>query len=655
MRFRSNSVEAEGISQTLTPHQSERPAGGRRFKLGIPKIFGHQRGQTSAKTTTTNTTTTTATIDGRHSPLLEEPQKVIRTFEEILEAQHLCEASQLLIEREDGLFGEINNAEALKRHEEQVNKIAGDYEHLERLVEQILRLSLTRGEVNTEALMSAVKAINQEMDQDQQWKQRDQTPPAWRPCDWRKLHDSTLSSLVEERMDNPTTPPADQVERSSIQADVHSMGRQLKEDLLLVVEVVKSCYPPSMDICNFYARLYHQNLSARLRKIAEFGLEDKDCTFLLRWVNEYYPQILQKPELASEINTESLGKLLPKELLETLEEQYLSKQQDELTTYIGRVLEEAKEKWDKGEEPAREDGCFVSPVAYDIIQLINGMVTSAKKVVGDLRKAQNVTCQLNGLMERFRSFQNDVIKQNKPNSRPFIKANLGCIEQFSDVLVKKSHLFPDDVQEKCLLILPDMRQSAHAYLLKPVHEVLKPQYRKLGTSNWLNKNLFEKLLDSIEHELQDLQGSIEPCHQKLIGQLHQEVTTEYVKRLLKGEVKLKDKEQQLKAYTTMTDNARSLHDLFTNMGSKEDWLKEILIKIAEVLKLQDLPAIQMQVASLGSAFPDLSEKHVSALLKLKTNLSKANRKTVKETLSETLREAGVDGTTRPFFCTVQVK
>lgn len=40
-------------------------------------------------------------------------------------------------------------------------------------------------------------------------------------------------------------------------------------------------------------------------------------------------------------------------------------------------------------------------------------------------------------------------------------------------------------------------------------------------------------------------------------------------------------------------------------GSKEGWLKEILTKIAEVLKLQDLPAIQMQVASLGTAFPDL--------------------------------------------------
>lgn len=36
--------------------------------------------------------------------------------------------------------------------------------------------------------------------------------------------------------------------------------------------------------------------------------------------------ILQKPELASEIDAEALGKLLPKKSLEPLEEQYMSKQ-----------------------------------------------------------------------------------------------------------------------------------------------------------------------------------------------------------------------------------------------------------------------------------------------------------------------------------------
>ncbi|XP_054469847.1 tumor necrosis factor alpha-induced protein 2-like isoform X2 [Anoplopoma fimbria] len=604
----------------------------------------------------------TSATDGHTSPTKEEkPQHVVLTYEQILEAKRLCEAGELLIKREEHLFGEIKKSESLTHHEEEVNKLAADRSALKGLVLQTLGFSFSLEEVSSNALTSAVKAVNQEEDQDHQWIKRDGNPPAWRPSSWMALHDSTLRSLVEERMDNPSMPPAEQAGQSSLQLDIRAMGRQLKDDLLQVVNMVKGCYPPEMDICNFYARLYHQTSSARLRKIADFGLGDKDCMYLLLWVNEHYPKILQKPELANEIDIESLGKLLPEELLKPLEEQYLTKQQEELTKYIGRVLEEAKKKWNDGEEPTRVDDCFVSPVSYDIIQLINGMVTSAEKVVGDLQKAQSITCQLKDLMQRFNSFQNDIMKQKKPNTLPAMKANLGCIEQFRDVLSKKKHLFTDDVQKNCLLVLTDMKQSAHAYLLKAVHERLKSHYRKLGTTDWLNRPLFEKLLVDIAKEIQDLQGSIESCHQELLGQLHQEVTAEYVKRLLKGNVKLKDRELQLKAYTTAKNNAESLHDLFVKMGSKEDWLKDILTKIAEVLKLQDLPAIQMHVASLGTEYPDLSEKHVSALLKLKTNLTKADRKTVKDILSDTrdpqsgaVNRGSEDGV-RTFFSKVQVK
>lgn len=43
----------------------------------------------------------------------------------------------------------------------------------------------------------------------------------------------------------------------------------------------------------------------------------------------------------------------------------------------------------------------------------------------------------------------------------------------SDVLHKQRDLFSVGVGENLLRILPDMKQSAHAYLLKPVHQVLK--------------------------------------------------------------------------------------------------------------------------------------------------------------------------------------
>lgn len=47
--------------------------------------------------------------------------------------------------------------------------------------------------------------------------------------------------------------------------------------------------------------------------------------------------------------------------------------------------------------------------------------------------------------------------------------------------------------------------------------------------------------------------------------MHQEVTAEYVKMLLKGELKLKDKALQLKACETVMEDAENLHDLFVDM------------------------------------------------------------------------------------------
>lgn len=47
--------------------------------------------------------------------------------------------------------------------------------------------------------------------------------------------------------------------------------------------------------------------------------------------------------------------------------------------------------------------------------------------------------------------------------------------------------------------------------------------------------------------------------------MHQEIAEEYVRRLLKGGLKLKDRALQLQAYTTMKDDAESLHDFFARM------------------------------------------------------------------------------------------
>lgn len=201
----------------------------------------------------------------------------------------------MLINRENQLFGQTTEEEVQKHYQKEIEELSADHRALEKQLQHTLKqsLSLRLKEVDNEAalssltihLTSAVMAIYKEEEQDLLRKQGKSRTLS----NWKKLHDLILNSLIKGRMDNPSVAPLGLAEKSSIQLDVECMGRQLKEDLLLVVNVLKSCYPPEANICQFYAKLYHQNLSAKLRKIVDFVLDDGDCAFILRWVNEYYP------------------------------------------------------------------------------------------------------------------------------------------------------------------------------------------------------------------------------------------------------------------------------------------------------------------------------------------------------------------------------
>ncbi|XP_076022174.1 tumor necrosis factor alpha-induced protein 2-like isoform X2 [Genypterus blacodes] len=664
MRTPPDSSDTDRTRVDSPTEQNAKSPGGKRFHLKLPK-FLRAPGVVRISPTATDGTQVGAagTSDVDNScpavqqrcvlPGAEAPPTETLSFEQTLERLLLSEASQKLIEREEHLFGEITERDSLTRQEEEVDKLIADRKAVETLVEQTIRNSLCAGQFNVNILTSAVKAICQEENQDQVWAQRDQPSPVWRPCSWRKLHDSILLSLVEESLDNPSSISAvAQGQLSSLQQDLCNMGRQIKGDLQWVVTAVKLCYPPELDICNLYARMYHKTFATRLRKITDFALDNSDTIYLLRWVNEFYPDIFKKDELVIEIDSAALGKLLSEELTAPLEEQYLSQTQEDLMRYSNKVLEDAKLVWLKRDELEREDGCFVSHVAIDVIKLFYGAVKSAQIILGNQQKAKMIMCQLKDFLQRFNKFQQDVMKTKKRNS--IILANLSCVKLFRDFIVEKSDLFPEDVRGSCLSLLTAMKQTTHTYLLDPVHKALMPLYHQLGTSDWLKKPVFDKLLASVDEQVQHLQGLTEPCHQELMCQLQQDVTVEYVERLLRRKLKLKNKEQQEEAAMTVKEDGESLHSLFVTLGWKEAWPIDVLPHIAEVLQLQNLPSIQMEVMSLGTKFPDISERHVSALLKLKTNFSKVDRDAAKAILTDSLKQTNTIGT-RPFFSRVNIR
>ncbi|CAL8273750.1 unnamed protein product [Merluccius merluccius] len=580
-------------------------------------------------------------------PLKEEP-----SFGAYLDRGQLSRAAEQLIAREERLFGRGDGevemeveAEVEMEAEVEAARLAADRDALASRVR--LALSCSLGSGDAEALRSAVDAVRRDEEQDRRWQhQGGRSPPKWRPGGMRTLHDAALRELVERRMDGASTPtPAGDGAasgQSSVQQELCGYGRQIRGDLGLVVRAVRGCYPAEMDVCNLYARLYHGAFSARLAVLADFGLHHVDCSTILRWVNGNYPDILTGEVLGGHVDYGRLGPLLPQDLYSPLESQYLSTTQEEVKRRLKLFLKEEEEVWKRGALPTTTEGCFHSPLAIDVLQCIDGAVRATEYILGDQRKAQEVVCLLSEFLDSLGSFLSNVMQTTAGNSKPVLLAHLTCLQQFRDYIVKQADLFPADVKERCVDTLRFLKESPH--------------YRTVGTSSWLKKSLLGDLLLSLELHIRDLQGPSGSCREELVGQLQVEVTVEYVKRLLKGNLRLKATQHQEQAAQTVSEDAKRLTNMFSGAGSRECWLDGIMSQLAEVLKLQDLPCIQLVVASMGMAYPDLSSKHISSLLKLKCSLTRSDREMVQKALDDCRKQSRTsDPTPPPFFSRVHLK
>ncbi|XP_029569163.1 tumor necrosis factor alpha-induced protein 2 [Salmo trutta] len=627
LRTRNTSGIVSTKPESPVEHSGKTTSAGRKFKhFTLPPIL--------RRNSKSNSNVSFPDVPNTSS-LIAAPPKELLTFEQNLERNCLSAAGQQLIDREEHLYGQISEVLQPTTEKKEKEQLARDRKGLLSHIDLAVKSSLSLDEDSLEALKSAVKAILQEEEQDRRWLKQESKRPSWRPSECRRHHDTVIQSLVEECMVNAELPPEESNKlRSSLQRDICGKGRRLQEDLLRVVKVVKGCYPKDMDICNLYGKMYHQAFSAGMRKIAEYGLGMVDCSYLLHWVNVAYPEILHNLELIKAINPEALGKLLTEELTTQLENQYLTHQEKEVQTLINKVLNVEEQAWREGSVPELRDNCYFSPLAIDVIQFVNAAFESVETVLGDTSKVQMIACLLKDFLTSYKIFQEKVLKGcNNRNSRTVIMANLSCVEQFRDYIVKKADLFPADIKECCLSIVADMKNCGYRSLTSPIHKDLKSQYSSLGTPIWLEKKqVFEKLLEGINKHTQDVRGLTDSCHQELLGQLHLEVTMEYVRRLLKRKIKLRDKAMQEQAARSVCEDGQRLNKLFTEAGSREEWLSDILARIAEVLKLQDISSIQLEIVTLSQAYPDLSDVQVTALLSLKSNLSASAVKRIKKTL-----------------------
>ncbi|XP_067098188.1 tumor necrosis factor alpha-induced protein 2a [Osmerus mordax] len=597
------------------------------------------------------------------------PKEVVLSFMDHLSQKALAEASKHLISLEEQLFTQKSaqtEGGSPTRSGEEEDKLHADYQTL--LVQLWMAVhdsfSPAPSREHLEVLRGAVIAVMQQEEQDRQWEDRPDglSPPEWRPLRCRSTHNSLLQMMVESRLRNATVQQdiegADNLS-TDMKREVCKVGKCLKKDLLVVVRDVKDCYPQDLDICNLYARMYHRTFSTQLTELARSGLDVDDCTYLLFWINDYYPNtILQDKELKMNINSESMGSLVPEEDQAVLEEQYLAHKEDKVITWFNEALKNEVKDWQKGNMPEIIDGYCFCPLAIDIIQVINCAVKECKSILGNKSKGQRILSKLESFLISYKHSLDEFMKGRRDNTQAILKANLVSIKQIRDFIIGEDDSMSEEIKAKCLLTLTSLKDCGYGYFIGPMQEELKVQYKRLWTHDWLtgSQNILENILETLYKNLENFTDLKPVCREELLGRLHTDVMVEYVKRMMKRKIKLRNSEQQENAARLLSEDNRKLNSFFIEeWGSKESWLSEILPKLAEVLRLQDPGSIQLEIVTLAVDHPDLRTSHVSALLSLKTNLSAADTRTIKESLEENRLSLTTANDMPPFFSKVPVK
>ncbi|XP_067337323.1 tumor necrosis factor alpha-induced protein 2a isoform X1 [Channa argus] len=570
--------------------------------------------------------------------------------------EQLEQISRRLIIREEQLFTQDCPCE---QDEDQLHK---DLEALLLQIWMAVHNSFTSpsspGEL--EVLRSAVASIQQQEVQDRRWMGCvNVRVPCWRPQKCLSNHNVLLQNMVQSRMkiaaeddwsgtDGPSSPVKNEVLR---------MGKCLKKDLLTVVRAVMDCYPPHMDILNVYAGLYHQSFSARLTELAAPGLDVDDCSYVLLWVNHRYPyEILKHEELDGKVKVACLGSLLLTEDLNRLEEQYLTYKEDKVKLWLSTVLEKEEQSWMKGNKPEILSDYFFSPLAVDVIQIIQGSLTEFSCVIRDQSKAERITVHLENFLSSYKMRLEEFVKGNHRNVLPVIKAHLVCEEQLSEYISGQTGRLSEQQRQRCLDTLSALRDCGHKCFTCPIQAQVKVGFSELWTPIWLDRSLpvVDSVLEYLNQQLTDLTDLKSVCRKSLLHVIHQDVALKYVNRMMKA--RMKNREQEVAGAQRMIEDAQNISDFFTERGCTEaSWLREMLFSIAEMLRLQDPGSVQLEMVSLVRTFPDLSNAHVLALLSLKPGLSAAHVRAIRRSVEDNRRSDGSANHSPPFFSKVKVK
>jgi exocyst complex component 3 len=302
---------------------------------------------------------------------------------------HQC-LSDLENSRDDMLFElhklpkqSAHDKMTLKRYFEKVEKVSSE---LEQHIRLILKRTLNTVRKEPTVIVTALRIIEREEKADQfalqQQKQTGFLPPG-RPKQWRQKAMTVLNEAVIERIEGSKL--EERTESKLWLVRNLEITRQFTlEDLRVVKSLCVPCFPPSYNILDEYVKMYHNALSHCLEELIEAGVEGNEYVTILSWVMNTYPgpEMMTYPEL--QIDLSKVGPLINKQLLASMESEYLKTMEKNYTEWMLKTLETEKQEWLQTHPPDQDDQYYHTSAPVIIFQMIDQNLQVTKTIHAEL-------------------------------------------------------------------------------------------------------------------------------------------------------------------------------------------------------------------------------------------------------------------------------
>ncbi|CAM4671013.1 unnamed protein product [Lepidochelys olivacea] len=564
----------------------------------------------------------------------QEPLSVLEILN-LIQQRDLLAADQHIIEleaecgREGPPSGEAG--EGAKAGSRKAKDVALLYEALLQQLWAVLAEALAaRGTYPSLELVVCV--IEQEEAADRRCPEAQGGGPGPRPRAMRRRWAEAVKRAVGERLgqcaEDSGGPLAGHVER---------LTRCLVEDLSAFRSHLLPAYPPEYQALGVYARSYHEGLAQLLGSIAQRSLSIAELYFLLDWHSNTYPRaVLGRLDIAPLLSAHEQEPLLPPETQRRLEEACATAVKTKIAADMSRELREEEQRW--AQEPGRDHGHL--ELSSRVISVLKAHVDRAPQITPEFGE-QIVLCCLAGLAEFLQSFQSKVeqFHQRPGESGPPTDSYVGrtitlvnCCPPFREYvekLVQFGHPESNVPQRQANAALDKVTRLCNRVLAQQLFEELRPYFHKLMKRKWLTSSeSFDAIVVLLTDYAQKLRTMQPEPYKALVNEVHRRVLVEYVRPLLQVRLVCSSNKMRGKVAARLEDEGRQLQELFGQLKSTSSWLNAAVPHLAEILRLEDTPSIQMEVGVLVRDFPDVRRKHVAALLDVRGLRGQAQRQEI---------------------------